>query len=342
MMRKNLIVLAAAVLLFIAVCNVDDRQTVDLVTKAEGESAPGVGVVPQLTDSGEGYDLAQVSELASLESFRLHYTLRWQWPPDVKENAGHWDIWGEFVRQPLARRLVWDSGDTAGVNQELVQLGQDIYSRSTLGWTVAAASGKDIFADNPMLSAPLDILSGYQAQLLERDVLVNGVTADYYALDSANPKMALGLDSTSTARGEVWISRELNVVVKYVVNVQGQHPFAGAPQAGALRLAFDLLDINEPIQIAAPQGSRLALPEDIPIPESVTEVNALSGIIAYKVRQNADELRSFYKSEMIRHGWAEVQAPAAGALAFAKDGRTAQIMFSLEHDRTAVAIAYDM
>jgi hypothetical protein len=339
---KKLAALVAAVLLFIAACQMDVWQAVGGVTGAEVVPALGVSAVPRRTEAGAGYSLAGVSDLSDLESFRLHYTLRWQWSSDVQENADYWDIWAEFVREPLARRLVWESGDAAGVTQELIQLGQDIYTRSALGWTVAAASGKDIFADNPMLSAPLDILSGHRGWLLERDVVVNGVTADYYAFDSANLQMVLGLDSTSTARGEVWISREFNVVVKYVVNVQAQHPYAGAPEAGALCLTFDLMDINEPIHIAAPQGSRPALPEDIPIPEGVTELNALSGIIAYRARQTVNELQSFYKSEMMRHGWAEVQAPAPGALAFAKDGRTAQIMFSLEDDRTAVAIVYDV
>ena len=90
------------------------------------------------------------------------------------------------------------------------------------------------------------------------------------------------------------------------------------------------------------QCSRPALPEDIPLPEGATEVNTLSGMLAYKVRQSANELRAFYRSEMMRHGWAEVQASLAGALAFVKDGRTAQIMFSPVEDGAAVAIAYDV
>lgn len=341
MMNRNLAVLAAAALLLIAACDVDDAGPVDLVAKGEGESAPTLAVATQLADAGEGYDLAHASELSTLESFRVHYTLQWQWSPDVQQSAGHWDIWGELVREPLARRLVWDSGDTAGVTQELIQIGQHIYTGDGLGWTVAAASGKDIFADNPMLSAPLDVLSGYRGYLMETGVAVNGVAADHYALDGTNPEVALGLDSTSTARGEVWINREFNVVVKFVLSLQGQPPFAGAPEARRLRLTFDLLDINEPIHIVAPQGSRSVLPEDIPIPEGATEVQALSGIVAYKVGQSVDELRSFYKDEMIRYGWAEVQASASAALAFAKDGRTAQIMFDIEEDRTAVAITCD-
>ncbi len=340
-MSKNLTVLAAAALLFIAVCNVDDGQTADLVTKAQRESAPSVAVVPQLSIAREGYDLAHVSDLSNLESFRVHYTLRWQWSPDVQESAEHWDIWGELVREPLARRLVWDSGGTAGVTRELIQIGRYIYTGDGLGWTVAAASGEDIFADNPMLSAPLELLFGYRGQLMETDVAVNGVPADHYAFDNTNPEVALGLDSTSTAQGEVWISREFNVVVKFVLTLQGQPPFAGAPEARTLRLTFDLLDINEPVQIAAPQGSRSVLPEDIPIPEGATEVKVLSGIVAYEARQSVDELRSFYKTEMVRHSWAEVQASVSTALAFTKDGRTAQIMFDVEEDRTAVAITHD-
>lgn len=302
-------------------------------------SVPGQNTGP--VGQPEEYDLVATSGLVNLDSYRVHYTFKWETSAGGQVEVGYWDIWGEFVRQPRARRLVWTATHTGGAKQELIQLGEDIYMDSGSDWLAMTTAHTDIFEDNPLLSSPFDVISGYRWQLVQEDVVVNGASTDHYAFDGSTLGAALGLDSDAEVEGDVWIARELEVVVKYQVNYQGQNPGGGSDDDGTVRLTFDLTNINETIVIVAPRGVKPALPEDIPIAEGAAALNAFSGIIIYRTTKSVEEMTSFYQAEMPPHGWTEVLGPAAGVNSFAKEGRAAQIMISAEDSGTSVAITFD-
>jgi hypothetical protein len=60
------------------------------------------------------------------------------------------------------------------------------------------------------------------------------------------------MGTIARASGEVWVSQELNVVVRYMLHYEGQDLAVGGGEEGVLDLTFDLLAINEPVAIALP------------------------------------------------------------------------------------------
>jgi hypothetical protein len=284
------------------------------------------------------HDFEQVSDLSTLNSYRVHYTFSWESSRDGQKESGFWDIWGQFVRQPPARRLVWTGTGTAGRKQELTQVGQDLYMNSGSDWVAMTSSHTDIFMDNPLLVSPLNVMFGTRGMLVRNKVMVNGTSANQYVLDESALKAAPGLGAVAKAEAEVWISPEFNVVVRYVAHYEAENLAFGGGQEGTLDLAFDLMDINQPISITAPEGVKPAVAEDIPIAEGAGDLNAFSGMIAYNSTRSVEQIMAFYEAQMPARGWTRSAGLIPNSMGFAKDGRTAQITIQAADGRTAVTI----
>jgi hypothetical protein len=279
-----------------------------------------------------------VSDLSTLNSYRVHYAFRWESSRDGQKEAGFWDIWGQFVRQPPARRLVWTGTGTAGRKQELVQVGRDLYMSTGPDWLAMTSSHMDISMDNPLLLSPLDLMSGTRGKLVRSTVMVNGTSANQYALDESTLKAPPGLGAVFKAEADVWVSPEFDVVVRYVAHYKAENLAIGGGQEGTLDLVFDLMDINEPIAITAPEGVEPAVAEDIPIVEDASDLNAFSGMIAYNSTGSVEQVTAFYEAQMPAKGWARSEGVMPDSMDFLKDGRTAQITIQAAGGRTAVTI----
>jgi hypothetical protein len=289
-------------------------------------------------EEGDEYDFEQVSDLSTLNSYRVHYTFRWESTRDGQTETGYWDIWGQFVRQPPARRLVWTGTGTAGRKQELTQVGQDLYLNTGSDWVAMTSSHMDIFMDNPLLVSPLNVMFGTRGKLVRNKVMVNGTSANQYVLDESTLKGAPGLGVVSKAEAEVWISPQFNVVIRYVAHYEAESLAVGGGQEGTLDLAFDLMDINQPIAITAPEGVNPAVAEDIPIAGDASDLNAFSGMIAYNSTRSVEQITAFYEAQMPAEGWTRSEGVIPDTMDFIKDGRTAQVAIQAADGRTAVTI----
>ena len=294
---------------------------------------------PAATAEVQEYDFGQAADLSRLHTYRVQYTYRWESVKEGKKETGSWEVMEEVVRQPPARHVVWTSTSTDGTTSmlEFIQLEKDFYMNTGSGW-IAMTTAEDIFEGNPWLSDPFGVIAGNRGRLLQRNVVVNSVPTNHYAFDESTLGTTLGLGVIARAKGEVWVSTESNIVVKYVAHYEGKNLAIGGGEEGVLDIAFDLTDMNKPITIEAPAGVKPAMPEDIPIVDGATELTAISGMVSYKTTQSVEAVTAFYEAQMPVHGWTKGEGVVPGLLSFTKGARTAQIMIQSEEGKTTVVI----
>ncbi|MBM4432044.1 MAG: hypothetical protein FJ026_17100 [Chloroflexi bacterium] len=249
------------------------------------------------------------------------------------KESGSWDLLEEFVKEPPARRMVWSESDTGGEadSVEIIQIGQNVYMQTGSEWLSMTTSEDDFFAGNDFLADPMGLVAGNRGKLVQRGVMVNGVSTDRYTFDET------GLGAVSKATGEVWVSPTLNVVVKYTARFEGKDLAMAGGEEGWINVTLDLTDINQPI-VKAPEGVGPALAEDIPVMEGATELTAISGMVMYKVAETPDEVRAFYEAEMPAKGWTKAEEQFGGMLSFTKGERQATVMIQEEDGKTAVSV----
>jgi len=224
------------------------------VQAAETAAIPTASSAPAAwpTQESPAYDLGPASDLSSLDSYAMHYVFHWESQRAGEKQQGFWDMWGQFSREPPIRRLVWTGSESGEQKQELLQIGTQLYINTDSGYMVLNSTEADIFQDNPLLHAPLDLVQGARGTLFEEKVVINGRLANGYLLEESALQTAPGMGTIARASGEVWVSQELNVVVRYMLHYEGQDLAVGGGEEGVLDLTFDLLAINEPVAIALP------------------------------------------------------------------------------------------
>jgi len=346
---KVLGTLTLVVSLLLVACGSGGSQKPDSAPPPRATSTPAAPrptntqpPVPATAEAGE-YNLGQASDLSGLNSYRAHSTFQWESIKAGQKETGSWEVLEDFVRQPPAHRLVW-TGTGAGELKteegglEFIQIGKDTYMNTGSGWIAMTTSEEDIFGGNLFLSNPLHLVSGNRGKLVQKNVMVNGVSTNHYTFDESSLGADLGLGVIAKAKGDVWVSPEFNVVVKYGVHYEGKNLTIGGGEEGKLDLAFDLTDINKPITIQAPEGVGPAMPEDIPVIDGATELTAISGIITYKTTRSVEEVTAFYEAQMPAEGWTKGESVIPGMMSFTKAERTAQVMIETEDGETSVIV----
>lgn len=287
------------------------------------------------------YGLSQATDLSHLQSYHARYAFRWEGVKEGQQRVLTWDVLEERVREPPARRFLWTEGaaDAEGGESEveLIQIGKEAYVNVGTGWMSVSSEEPDLIKGQTFLNAPLSMVAGTQARLVETGVTVNGVLADRYAFDESTLGPPV-LGEVRKAKGQVWISRDLKVIVKYEGHYEGNYLAIGGGEEGVLDAAFDLLDINKPIVIQAPLGSKPAAPEDIPILDDAMAFTAVAGVVSYKTCKSVSEAMAFYEGQMPVHGWTKREGLGGGILTFGKGNRIAQIMIEAGEGKTLVMI----
>lgn len=289
----------------------------------------------------EWFELAQTSDLSILRTYRARYAFRWEGVKDGQPKALTWDVLEEFVREPAARRFLWSEADPGAASSagemEFIRIGNDAYLNAGSGWMTMTGDSADIFKGNTLLNAPLSVVAGGRARLVERNVTINSVTANHYAFDESSLGAPV-LGEVTKARGDVWVSTEFHVIVKVEAYYEGTNLIMGGGEGGVLDAAFDLMDINKPIVIQPPQGTQPAMPEDIPILEDTMAFTVVSGVINFKTAKAPGEVIAFYEAQMPAQGWTKKEGPTAGIITFTKGRRTAQFVIEGAEGKTSVMI----
>lgn len=345
-MKSRFLFLLVLIAALLAACGGGPKATDTPVPVKEGTQAAPPAAAPTAlptaapTQPAEEYDFDTASDLSQLSSYRVRYVVTWETTKDGQVETGAWDMLEELVREPLARRVVWNtsgSGEEAD-SVEIIQIGQNMYMNSDSEWLSMTTSETDFFAGNDFLANPMELVAGNRGKLVQRGVMVNGVSTDRYTFDETSLGADLDLGAVSKATGEVWVSPTLNVVVKYTARFEGKDLAIAGGEEGWINVALDLTDINKPIEIKAPEGVGPALAEDIPVMEGAIELTAMSGMVIYKINATPDEVRAFYEAEMPAKGWTKAEEQFGDMLSFTKGERQATVMIQEEDGQTAVSV----
>jgi hypothetical protein len=287
------------------------------------------------TSAPEEYDLGQSSNLDKLDSYRAAYSWKWSETKDGAITTGYWDALEEYSKADSARRTVW-SGTEGSI--EIIRIGPYTYMKGEDGtWISMLTSDSNPLGSTAMISDPLSLISGDKGKLVQRGMTVNGVTADHYTLaESSGGLLLFGV--ADKIAGDVYVSPELQIVVKYAAHYEGKQLGISGGTDGVLDVAFDVTDLNKPVKIVAPEGVAPPLAEDIPIIEGATDLTAMSGIVSYKTTRSIEEVTAFYNQAMPGKGWQAGESAVAGMLNFTKDQRQATVMIQAESGVTTVTV----
>ena len=284
------------------------------------------------------YEFRQSSDLSNLASYRLSYSFRWESTTADGTQTGSWQMTEAVIRNPPARHLsfvVTDEDDEAsGTRMEFIVIGNDTYLNSGDEW-IAMGGDQGFMGDDTFLSNPMDAVSTSRGRLVQRGVTVNGVATDHYSFEERSGVGAFG--AGAQGRGEVWVSTQHNVVVKYVARYEGAEVDLSDGDQGILDIALDVTDINQPFTIEPPAGVGPAMPADVPVLPGATDVMATMGIVQYKTNLSPDEVKAFYVAQMPAYGWSQGDEMPS-AMFFNKTGREAMVSFSEEKGITQVIV----
>jgi hypothetical protein len=172
-------------------------------------------------------------------------------------------------------------------------------------------------------------LAGQVVGVVENAILAgkgetaNDIPADRYAFDHTS----LPTSGLTAGKGDLWVANDGGYVVKLIAN--------GFGPAGTVSWEYNLMDVNQPVDIplpeacTAPQGSGL----DIPLPANATDVSNLSGMITFKSPDSPSVVTNFFKLALPQKGWTveyQTGTDAMMVLILTKDPDTLQIMIQTD------------
>lgn len=247
----------------------------------------------------------------------------------------------EVVREPPAQRYVMRVADETGeeTSFEMIQIGDTTYigGGPEGEWMSMTSSESPDLSDTGFIRLE-DSFYSDECKYEGRQT-VNGLqTKHYHCSEKALLAMpTAGGGVIQDAEGDVWVSTEYNVAVKFVFTWKGRDEDGVAVEG---RWESDVTDINKPIKIEAPEGVAAAgLPDDIPMIDGAYEVSAMMGMVGFKVDKVIAEVSKFYQAAMARNGWTlEEGAMMPNMLNFSKGDRTASFILSEEGAATQVTI----
>ncbi len=170
------------------------------------------------------------------------------------------EVWWDSVA-PARRVVLQAEGEAfAAANQQLegVRIGENYYlvdnsERCLTNVEDAARGVADLDAGSMIGGVVEGIYSGTQAVLNNIQAYRYDVTAQSARL----PMIRLEEDSEISLTGELWVSPEYNVVIRYYANLDVSNirlSDAGRPVSGQLFIRFDLSDVGQVPNISIPYG----------------------------------------------------------------------------------------
>jgi hypothetical protein len=304
-------------------------------TPAAAQESTATPVPPAPTKEEAPEKELVVSELSSLDkfdSYRLRQVTSWE---EQDGESGSMEVLTEFVREPMAQRMVFtgkDDGEEWGM--ESIQVGDTYYMKSDEEW-IAVQSADFQVEEFGQMWGPEDLLWDSRGKYMGKET-VAGMETKHYRYETSDFGLGIGLSRIKEAEADVWVSTKHDVHVKVVMRVVGVDEDG---IEGTFTTESYLTDINEPIVIEAPEGvAQPGLPDDIPMADGATEVSSFDTMTTFQVAGPQDEMIDFYKTEMAANGWKLEESPFDAMMSFTKGDRTATIMMAEEDGTTSVTI----
>jgi len=330
-----------------------------LPTKAPTEKPPAPNPIPPPTPSEEPLPTLEPDAFTHWWDALQEDITTFQARTTMRDSEGmEFVVEMERVKEPPASHVTMHGVDEDGeVNElETIQIGDTLYMRSKDGdewdeWmsmlSTAGISPGDIFV-TPWLG-----LQGWEAhdmKVVDRREKVSGIdTIHYQVSDSAIARfirMGAGAEEQepgestfTTAQADFWVAREGEYLVKSSIRFEGTQD--GQPFSG--EITTEVLAVNQPLTIEPPAGvEKPGLSEDIPVFPGAEVTMSTAEMTMLSVSAPVKEVADFYKEQMPARGWTAeegaMELENMVVLAFAKDGRSCQVMIMGEGEKTTVNI----
>ena len=306
-------------------------------TKPPASAKPTKAPSPTATAEPEEEAPLELTSAEELDSYRQEFVA------EGKLGDEEWstEMVIEYVADPPASRFVITGFGEAGedVSTEMIQVGGTTY---ILGgpegeWMSMTSSEPPDLSDTGFVRLE-DSFYSDECKYKGRQT-VNGLqTKHYHCSEKALLAMpTAGGGVIQDAEGDVWVSTKYNVAVRFIFSWKGKDEDGVAVEG---RWESDVTDINKPIKIEAPEGVAAAgLPDDIPLIDGAHDVNAMMGMVGFKVDKAVAEVSKFYQAAMPENGWTvEEGAMMPNMLNFSKGDRTANFILGEEGATTQVTI----
>jgi hypothetical protein len=308
--------------------------------------------IPTPTPTPEPLDPSSLVPPEDLESYLFTEEILWEgMAPDDSEASFRTSTIIEYVREPAAMHLSMTSNqpevlmalelmETEGDTMDMYVIEGSIYMPVFGSWMQVSLDAPESMLDlSEMPFNPEDISFGgvyTMTQWLEHaeyegEETYNGLEVVHYSFDETAFDLDLlpaGME-VEGASGNLYVTVEGGYLVHMDLTLSGTNldlsteALEPTLAEGSLEYTADLSSINEPIAVELPEEvvEATRLPEDIPLPEDVSQWMALDmmGMHAFVFGSDspAADIADFYRTEMPENGWTESQASEdAGAYAF--------------------------
>ena len=290
-------------------------------------------------DEEEEEESIELRSTNELDSYREK--TKWYFGVADDEPEGN-EMLVEYVRATSARRTVHTvklpSGET--VTSEFIQIGDTSYMGVGEEWVAMQSSEAEDASDE--LIGWADPASFIEDCNYKGKETITGLATKHYqcdenALIGSQSKMFATASQVRIEEGsiDVWISTQHNIAVKMIWEWKGKDPDG---KAFHWKMESEIYDINKPITIEKPEGAQEAgLPDDIPLIEGATDVNAIGLMVTFKSPLPQDDVIAYYKEQMAKNGWEMQESVIPMMMSFTKGDRRAQVMVG-EGDAPDVSI----
>lgn len=182
-----------------------------------------------------------------------------------------------------------------------------------------------------------DDLNSEGVTLVEEGVVINGISTDHYHFDETAIQDADA--SFSSLTGDIYVAREGQFIVRFVIDGQGNVGGFGdeaAADLGTFHMEFNVFDVNSNITVTAPadcttiggdsgSGDGNSGSGDYPMLADAFELTTFAGIITYKTNTSIADAAAFYRDELTAQGWSvsfDYSDDTTALLTLDKDGAT--------------------
>ena len=304
---------------------------------AESEQpSPGEGQPVELSDVSEG--------LGALDSYKAVFNLSFDGTDENGQPVqSSMSFEEEFQKNPPAKhfKITGLGADAASIgNIETIEVGGKTYT--FFGDTCISADASEAPTASATLN-PSDIIGSVRTAQLVGAENINGVPAKHYLVD------VTGLEAFgyAQAEGEAWIADPGNFLVKYVFEATGTDTtlgfLGGAGAEGTIHWDYEVTDVNQPVDISAPENCGGAA-EDIPLMPDAQDTASFGEMTTYSSASPLDDVVAFYRAEMPANGWTEDESAGGlstdelAMLTYTKEGRTASITITFDSSSNTTSV----
>jgi hypothetical protein len=276
--------------------------------------------------------------LAALASYRATLTRSFQ-----GTRAGMPETWSQTYvmlvnRNPAARQFAYHSSPQATTQAVMTEMNGALYQLAEGVGCTASVIRKDLSLAKTR--EPAGFLSSLIGAEAAGSKIVNGVAATHYIFD----ERALGQAGVAKSTGELWVAADGGYVVKYTLVTNGSQDYFGGGAEGTITWDYELTDVNQAVDIRAPDECPSGL-VDAPVIADATSVVKLPGALRYTTITTMGDAKDFYQKQLPTQGWQPTSPPSVergtALMDFSKEGQQMTVMITAADGRTRVLITLE-